>query len=507
MRAFLQSAFLQALSHSLIASIWQMALLWLATIALLKLFKLTSAQKFNIAFISQLSGFILFIYTLLHTYNSGAEKIIIGESAGSFLFSVNSIIAECMPYMAIIYLSILSFKLSKLIFVCKDTQQLRKHQLKKISAENRLFVQKMSELFSLRRKVKIYLSEKIKCPLTTGFLKPIILIPIAAINHLTTEQMEAVILHELAHIKRADYLLYILQSFVERIFFFNIFSAMLGDIIERERENACDDWVLQFRYNSMHYAEALFKLGRLKALPAFAMSLSGKKESLLLSRIKRLLHNPQHNSSYNFHSVLLGFFSVMITTCLLISSSFKPSEKKITVAINTITQNKKIVTFLHEKSLPVTIAAVKNEHIKSSENNPHSSKPIIEKKEKLSSDIIAHEVANAEKNILELKQKYLAEKQYYLVQVQQKSDSLQLTFPQYRQALNSQVVVTPSVLQKVISYQNFKEIESMLAASGDSIQVKETGSSKDSYQKQITIESTDKKGNKHTYTVVVELYQ
>jgi hypothetical protein len=101
----------------------------------------------------------------------------------------------------------------------------------------------------------------------------------------------------------------------------------------------------------------------------------------------------------------------------------------------------------------------------------------------------------------------LLKKQNYLVQVQQKLDSLHFALPQYRQAINSEVVVTPDVLQKVISYQNFKEIENMLAASGDSINVKETGSSKDSYQKQITIESTDKKGNKHTYTVVVELYQ
>jgi hypothetical protein len=316
--------------------------------------------------------------------------------------------------------------------------------------------------------------------------------------------MEAVILHELAHIKRADYLLYILQNFVERIFFFNIFSAMLGDIIERERENACDDWVLQFRYNSMHYAEALFKLGRLKAIPAFAMSFSGKKESLLLSRIKRLLHNPQNNNPYNFHSVLLGFFSVMITACLVMSSSFKTksNKEKITVAINTATVNQhtKTETSLNEKNLPVIIAAVKHEHKKSPENNSSLPKSITEKKERLNADITAREVDNAQKNML-------LKKQNYLVQVQQKLDSLHFALPQYRQAINSEVVVTPDVLQKVISYQNFKEIENMLAASGDSINVKETGSSKDSYQKQITIESTDKKGNKHTYTVVVELYQ
>lgn len=495
-------AFLQALAYSLIASIWQVGLLWLATIAFLKFFKLSSSQKFNIAFIAQLSGFSLFVYTFIHVYNTGAEKIFIGEPAGNFLFNINSTIADFMPYMAIIYLCILLFKLSRLIFICKDTQNLRRHQLKKISAENRIFVQEMSELFSLHRKVRIYLSEKITCPLTTGFLKPIILIPVAAINHLTIEQTEAVILHELAHIKRADYLLYILQSFIERIFFFNIFSILLGDIIERERENACDDWVLQFRYNSMHYAEALFKLGRLKALPVLAMPFSGKKESLLLSRIKRLLHNPQKNNNYNFHSVLLGLFSIMITACLLISTSFKPAEQKLTSFINTSTiyQNKKTETSLIKNNLSDKRNTAKQDNKNSTENNPVIAKSIALENETAELNINAPEINNAEQNLL-------AQKQNYLVQVQQQLDSLQSALPQYQQAINSQVVVTPDVLQKVISYQNFKQIENMLAITGDSVKVTESPSSKDSYQKQITIESTDKKGNKHVYTVILQLYQ
>ena len=161
----------------------------------------------------------------------------------------------------------------------------------------------MSKLFSLHKKVSIYLSEKINCPLTIGFFKPIILIPLAAVNHLTIEQLEAVILHELAHIKRADYLLFIIQNLIDKIFFFNVFSKMLSNIIEKERENACDDWVLQFKYNSMHYAEALFKLGRLKATPVLAMSLTGRKENLLLARIKRLLHNPQKSLFFN-HTII-----------------------------------------------------------------------------------------------------------------------------------------------------------------------------------------------------------
>ena len=185
-------------------------------------------------------------------------------------------------------------------------------------AVNRVFVEELSELFSLHKKVKIYISKNIKCPLTIGFFKPLILIPLAAVNHLTKEQMEAVILHELAHIKRADYLFYLLQCVIEKVFFFNIFSRMLNNIIERERENACDDWVLQFKYNSYHYAEALLKLGKLQA-SSLAMAASGKKENMLLYRIKRLIHNKEKNNAYEYSALRFSFLTLIIAMGLLIS--------------------------------------------------------------------------------------------------------------------------------------------------------------------------------------------
>ncbi len=496
MQAFLQSAFLQALSYSLIASIWQMALLWLAVVILFKLFKLSSAQKFNIAFIAQMSGLILFIYTGFHVYSTaGTEKIFNITSADNFLLSINTFLIAGMPYAAAIYLCVLMFKFWKLVFIYNGTKELRTHDLKKIAAANRIFVQEMCELFSLKRKVKIYLSGKITCPLTAGFLKPVILIPVAAINHLTTEQMEAVILHELAHIKRFDYLLFIIQNLADKVFFFNVFSGMLSNIIELERENACDDWVLQFRYNSMHYAEALFKLGRLKAMPALVMSFSGKKESLLLIRIKRLLHNPQPKNSYSLQSVLAGFLSVIIMAGLIISVS-KPVEQKAANNKFASAENYKTLPVSFKEKMPgIKIASAKKE------------KKNLVKTESDKATLNDTNKENAKQSELNAEAADLALKQSYLIQVKQSLDSLKNIMPEYRSALNSQVVITPDVLRNAISYQNFKQIESMLAASGESINVTETESSKNSYQKEITIEAKDKNGNTHIYTVIVQLYQ
>ncbi|HEX5150115.1 MAG TPA: M56 family metallopeptidase [Parafilimonas sp.] len=512
MQTFLQSAFLQALAMSLLASIWQMALLWVITIVLLKYIKLTAAQKFNIAFIAQLGGLVLFTCTFINSYNYHEERIAHAASAGNFLFIANSFIDKWMPYLSIIYLGILLFKLAGFIFSYNESKVLRTQGLKKISAESRLFVQEMSQIFSLHKKVRIYLSEKITCPLTTGLFKPIILIPAAAINHLTTEQMEAVILHELAHIKRADYLLFLLQSLTDKIFFFNIFSKMLSDIIERERENACDDWVLQFRYNSMHYAEALFKLGRLKSRPALAMLLTGKKENLLLVRIRRILHNPQNAPGYSLQPLLLGLFSVIMAAGLFVSSSTKPIN--ISPAVTQTVKEKMMIT---GNPVSVNKAAVVQSALKDENLQAEPQLAAVKPAKKCSPDIESNTVSIAKADKAEKQRVEHAEyndiinafpsNQNYLVNVQHSLDSLQVTLPDYTQAINSQVVVTPEVLQKAVSYQNFKQIERMLAASGNYITVTEADATKNSYQKQITIEARDKKGDKHVYTVVVQLYQ
>ncbi len=507
MQAILQSSFLQALSHSLIASIWQMAMIWTVTIVILKLFRLSSAQKFILAFLAQTVGFALFVFTCFRWCNNPPTTFL--STQVGFTSNISSTITALMPYMALLYVTVLLIKIVKLVFIYNNSQLLRKQELQKISPNSRVFVQEMSELFSLHRKVKIYLSGKITCPLTTGFLKPVILIPFAAVNHLTTEQMEAVILHELAHIKRADYLLFILQSIIEKIFFFNIFSTMLGDIIERERENACDDWVLQFRYNSMHYAEALFKLGKLKATPALAMHFSGKKESLLLMRVKRLLHNTQHQNALSLQPVLFGLLSMVVAAGFLISPAKHESVTNTAVSFIAVKgrTTKTSLTLAALAPLSTKIDAVKTKNESNNNNKPSttqsSSAPLQTSKVKRtvaeSSDA---SVATEDFN------KDITLSKSYIYKVNQTLDSIDQILPStYQKAVNAQVVVTPGVLQKAMSYQNFKQIENMLAASGNSISVTESESSKDSYRKLLTIEATDKDGNKHVYNVIVELYQ
>jgi len=507
-QVFLESAFLQALTRSLIASVWQMFLLWIACVAIFKFVKLNSRQKFNIAFAAQFSGLILLAYTFSALYNSSAQTPVYTFTE-SLPQSLNSFVSICTPTLAAIYLLVLMFKLSRFIFIYNESKTIKHSELKKIAADKRIFVEQMSALLSLHRKVRIYLSEKISCPLTIGFLKPVILIPVAAINHLSTEQLEAVILHELAHIKRADYLLFILQSVIDKIFFFNIFSLMLGNIIERERENACDDWVLQFRYNSMHYAEALFKLGRLKALPALAMPFPGKKENLLLTRVRRLLHKPQHKTN-NFPAFYSGVFSLIIAASVFTVSYVNPAEQKATQTVHTLIADQSIRKQPQQFVAENKIAPGENDKLNKINSELDKENAIAEKNanEQMQMADKTKEESNATYND-ELQSSYiaLAQQQSNLTRVQLKLDSLKIALPQINAAVNTQLNITPEIIQKAMSYQNFQRLETMLAASGNDIKITEADSTKNSYSKYITIEATDKNGNKHIYAVVVKLYQ
>lgn len=92
----------------------------------------------------------------------------------------------------------------------------------------------------------LFLSEKMLIPFTAGFIKPMILFPVALLNRLSEEQVEAILLHEMAHIKRHDYLFNILQRIMEIVLFFNPMIWLLAKDIRREREFCCDDLVIDY---------------------------------------------------------------------------------------------------------------------------------------------------------------------------------------------------------------------------------------------------------------------
>lgn len=337
MQVLSQSAFLQALGYAIANSLWQAALLWLVVAGVNGLFKISSQVKYKVALVAQFSAFAWFLVTLQFYYNKCSEAIaqlkfsglnssnafVLQPGAHNFSSVMLSAIVKgekLLPYLSIAYLCLLGILAVRWIKGYRQTVLIKTQGLQKIDVQWRLFVKRISELLNIKHTVHIYVSDLVKSPLTVGFIKPLILIPVASINNLTTYQLEAVILHELAHIKRADYIINIIQSIIEIALFFNPFTQLLGKIIKRERENSCDDWVLQFQYDPSTYAEALLRIAYMQQTPAFAMN-AGGKENDLLWRVKRMLNQSQRTFQYRNR-----LFALLLITGLLSSIAwFNPS--------------------------------------------------------------------------------------------------------------------------------------------------------------------------------------
>lgn len=155
--------------------------------------------------------------------------------------------------------------------------------------------QLMMHRMGMRRNIRIYFSRLVDEPLTFGHLKPMILFPIGLVNKLSIDQVEAILLHELAHVYRWDYLVNWLQSVLELLFFYHPAIWWLSAEVRKAREHCCDDLVLRRGKTSRKlYAQTLTQLAVLSFKPKtkLVMSIKGIKDAFS-QRVLRLYGQDQ----------------------------------------------------------------------------------------------------------------------------------------------------------------------------------------------------------------------
>jgi bla regulator protein blaR1 len=161
-------------------------------------------------------------------------------------------------------------------------------------------------LLRIKRKVGVYISVKITTPITFGFIKPFVLVPASLVTGLSPDMLEAIIVHELAHIRRNDYLMNILQTLIETLFFYHPGVWYISSQIRRERELACDDIALNITSDRINYAKALTIAQEHAYIPKdFALAFAPGKNKLL-QRIKRLNTNITMKTNL-FEKLTAGF--------------------------------------------------------------------------------------------------------------------------------------------------------------------------------------------------------
>ncbi len=140
---------------------------------------------------------------------------------------------------------------------------------------------------AVSRPVRLFQSALVEVPTVIGWLRPVILLPASTLTGLSPEQIEAVLAHELAHIRRHDYLVNLLQRVVETLLFYHPAVWWVSKQIRTERENCCDDLVVQVCGDRVGYAKTLATLEELR--PSTAQLALAATDGSLIERVRRLL--------------------------------------------------------------------------------------------------------------------------------------------------------------------------------------------------------------------------
>ena len=161
----------------------------------------------------------------------------------------------------------------------------------------------------ISRPVRLMKSACVEVPTVIGWLSPVVLIPVGAFMGLSPDQLRDILVHELAHIKRHDYLVNLIQVVAETLLFFHPAVSWVSRIIREERENCCDDAVVVMNEDRLAYAKALVRLEELRhSRPGLAVRADG---GTLLSRIRRLTGGDDMKS-YNGRPLLTGVLLALL---------------------------------------------------------------------------------------------------------------------------------------------------------------------------------------------------
>ena len=165
-------------------------------------------------------------------------------------------------------------------------ERLRRAAISPASASLRARVEALAGRLGIRRVVRVAQSAIVQVPTAIGWLRPVVLLPARALTGLTVEQLDAVLAHELAHIRRHDFAVNVLQNAGEIILFYHPACWWLSRRIRIEREHCCDDVAVALCGDRIAYATALADLESLRTEPTLALAAT---DGLLLQRVRRVI--------------------------------------------------------------------------------------------------------------------------------------------------------------------------------------------------------------------------
>ena len=173
----------------------------------------------------------------------------------------------------------------------------------------------------ITNQARLFTSVHVDQPMVVGWLKPVVLLPLSIATNLPPDQVEAILAHELVHVRRHDYLVLVLQSVMEVLFFYHPAVWWVSRQMRIEREYCCDDLAMKVLGNELVYVTALANLDTRRA-GTFAL---GANDGRLVDRIRRIVHRQngsvRQRSSWLGVGILLIGCGLLVTACLDWSAS------------------------------------------------------------------------------------------------------------------------------------------------------------------------------------------
>jgi beta-lactamase regulating signal transducer with metallopeptidase domain len=354
---------LHALGWTVIHSLWQgLFAAFLLGLYLHQRPKDDARRRYWAGFLAMgatLAAAVITFFLLLESPDAGlaffAEGTATGMPAlgtdGSFTFAER--LNENMPLVVLAWFIGMAFFLLRMMGGLLYVQRLKSRHLSAVPANWVAILERLKNELKISTPIKLSASALVKVPMVLGWLKPVVLMPIGAVNQLTVEQVEAILAHELAHIARYDYALNLLQSLIEVIFYFNPAVWWISANIRTERENCCDDLAVELCGNPLNYARALVSLQEMhQASPAFALSFaSGKKQ--LLTRIQRILNQPHKNpNAMEKFSVIGLVLAAAIMLSMQAKTNFYPASEATALEEGTPPNDWVALARLEQDTLP-----------------------------------------------------------------------------------------------------------------------------------------------------------
>lgn len=322
----------QIVGISILHSLWQGIIIYVALrIVYAAIPPMPAQRKYNIALFALAAVSFWFFYTLCRetahfNWNGSSSSSELRFQVPGFRsneysgYSLLNSISVYMPYIFVAYLAGIAINLLKLNRKWGHLRELKKSLLP--AGQMQQYIDRLAQKLQIGKHIRIHFSEQIDVPCVLGWLKPVIILPATLSVHLSACEIKAILLHELAHIRRNDYLVNLLQQIISVILFFNPFIYLISRIISRERENCCDDAVVGRTGDPLIYAQALLKLEQTRS-SRYDLALAATGNNFhLLNRIERIMKTQKQPG--NIRHLFIGILLLALSAGSL--AWFNPAE-------------------------------------------------------------------------------------------------------------------------------------------------------------------------------------